>query len=54
MNKELKKINKIYCSHIFSLLFALPILVVFLGQWLLYYALISHEINSFDGEFYSK
>ena len=50
MNKELKKINTIYCSHIFSLLFALPILV-FLGQWLLYYALISHEINSFDGEF---
>jgi hypothetical protein len=48
MNKELKKNNKIYCSHIFSLILALPILV-FLGQWLLYMALIIHEINSFDG-----
>jgi len=49
MNKELKKNNKIYCSHIFSLILALPILV-FLGQWLLYMALIIHEINSFDRE----
>jgi hypothetical protein len=48
MNKELKKNNKIYCSHIFSLIFALPILV-FLGQWFLYMALIIHEINIFDG-----
>jgi len=48
MNKELKKINKIYCSHIFSLLVALPILV-FLGQWLLYSSLVIHEIKSFNG-----
>jgi hypothetical protein len=47
MNKELKRINKIYCSHIFSLIFALPIMV-FIGQWLLYSALVSHEINTFN------
>jgi len=48
MNKELKKINKIYCSHIFSLIFALPIMI-FIGQWLLYTALVSHEINTYNG-----
>lgn len=49
MNKELKKVNKIYCSHIFSLLLALPILV-FIGQWLLYISLMVHEIKNFDRE----
>lgn len=49
MNRELKKVNIIYCSHIFSLLFALPILV-FIGQWLLYISLVVHEIKNFDGE----
>ena len=39
LNKELKKSNKVYCSHIFSLIMALPVLV-FIGQWLLYGALI--------------
>lgn len=48
LNKELKKSNKVYCSHIFSLIMALPILV-FIGQWLLYAALISHEVNVYDG-----
>ena len=47
LNKELKKTNKIYCSHIFSLIFALPIMI-FVGQWLLYMALILHEVNTFD------
>ena len=47
LNNELKKTNKIFCSHIFSLLFALPVLV-FLAQWFLYIALMSHEIKSFD------
>ncbi len=47
MNKELKKVNSIYCSHIFSLLFALPILV-FIGQWLLHISLVVHEIKNFD------
>ena len=48
LNTELKKSNKIYCSHIFSLIMALPILV-FMGQWLLYTALISHEIRAYNG-----
>lgn len=47
LNQELKKTNKIYCSHIFSLVLGLPILV-FIGQWLLYSALISHEIKSYN------
>ena len=50
LNNELKKNNKVYCSHIFSLLFALP-LVIFAGQWLLYIALLSYEISNFDGEY---
>ncbi len=49
LNKELKKTNKIYCSHIFSLIFALPIMI-FIGQWVLYLALILHEANTFDRE----
>uniref|UniRef100_A0A6C0JC60 Uncharacterized protein n=1 Tax=viral metagenome TaxID=1070528 RepID=A0A6C0JC60_9ZZZZ len=49
LNKELKKTNKIFCSHIFSLIFALPVLI-FIGQWLLYIALIINENNKFDGE----
>jgi hypothetical protein len=48
LNKELKKTNKIFCSHIFSLIFALPILI-FIGQWLLYIALILHENNRYTG-----
>tara|TARA_B100000795_G_scaffold26710_1_gene17715 strand:- start:813 stop:1865 length:1053 start_codon:yes stop_codon:yes gene_type:complete len=48
LNKELKKTNKIFCSHIFSLIFALPILI-FIGQWLLYIALIMNENNKFNG-----
>ncbi len=49
-NQELKKSNKVFCSHIFSLFFALPILI-FISQWILYYALVAHEIKTFDGEF---
>ena len=48
-NQELKKSNKIYCSHIFSLAFALPILV-FISQWMLYIALMAHEVRNFDGD----
>ena len=47
-NQELKKNNKIYCSHIFSLILALPILV-FIGQWLLYSALVADEAKSYNG-----
>jgi hypothetical protein len=50
MNTELKKSNKVYCSHIFSLLFALPI-IVFISQWVLYTSLLVHEINVFDGNY---
>ena len=53
LNKELKKTNKIFCSHIFSLIFALPVLI-FIGQWLLYIALIINENNKFDGEICSS
>jgi len=49
-NQELKKTNKVFCSHIFSLFLALPLLI-FLSQWMLYIGLISHEINAFDGDF---
>lgn len=49
LNQQLKKNNKVYCSHIFSLAFALPILI-FIGQWCLYVALMSYEINRFEGE----
>ena len=50
LNNELKKTNKIYCSHIFSLLFALPI-IVFISQWVLYISLLQHETKKFDGNF---
>lgn len=49
LNQELKKSNKVFCSHIFSLAFALPILI-FISQWTLYAALISHEIKRFNGD----
>ena len=48
LNKELKKHNKIYCSHIFSLILALPILV-FISQWLLYISLVLHEVKNYNG-----
>jgi hypothetical protein len=50
LNQELKKSNKIYCSHIFSLAFALPILI-FISQWMLYISLIVYEARTFDGNF---
>ena len=50
LNEELKKTNKVYCSHIFSLMFALPILV-FMSQWILYGALLSNEVKKFDGNY---
>lgn len=47
LNNELKKSNKVYCSHIFSLVLGLPILI-FIGQWILYYALILDFISKGD------
>tara|TARA_B110000977_G_C11082722_1_gene493455 strand:- start:1430 stop:2422 length:993 start_codon:yes stop_codon:yes gene_type:complete len=48
MNKELKKSNKIFCSHIFSLVFALPI-IIYISQWVLYVSLLNYEFRNFDG-----
>ena len=50
LNRQLKLSNKVFCSHIFSLAFALPILIFF-AQWLLYFSLISHEVKIFDGNY---
>ena len=49
LNNELKKTNKVFCSHIFSLILALPILV-FVSQWILYISLMQDEIKNFDGK----
>ena len=48
LNDALKKSNIVYCTHIFSLYAALPLLVFF-SQWFMYIALISNEYNNFDG-----
>ena len=47
-NRAMKKSNRAYCSHIFSFLFALPVLV-FVTQWLMYAAIISHQVRIYDG-----
>ncbi len=47
LNKKLKKGN-VYCFNIFSLFFALPILI-FISQWFMYLALVFHEKNNFEG-----
>lgn len=47
LNKKLKKGN-VYCFNIFSLFFALPILI-FIAQWFMYLALVFHEKNNFEG-----
>ena len=48
-NEELKKSNTVYCTHIFSLYAALPVMV-FVAQWLMYIALIANETAKFDGD----
>ena len=49
-NDVLKAKNAFYCSHIFSLLFMLPILI-FVIQWIVYMALVVHDTKTFDKEF---
>ncbi len=49
-NDVLKAKNAFYCSHIFSLLFALPILI-FIIQWTVYIALVVHDTKTFDNGF---
>lgn len=46
-NNLLKKKNVLLCSHVCSLLMALPILV-FLSQWLMFVALVVHHTNIYD------
>ena len=49
-NTLLKKRNTVFCSHIFSLVLALPILV-FITQWMMYIAIVRHQIRTYDGGF---
>ena len=49
-NEILKRKNAFYCSHIFSLLAFLPLLI-FISQWSIYVALIANELDEFDGDF---
>lgn len=46
-NNALKKQNAVFCSHICSLMLALPILV-FLTQWLMYIAIVINQIRTYD------
>ncbi len=47
-NKILKKKNSMYCSHIFSSLTGLPILI-FIAQWSIWISIIASEHSKFDG-----
>ena len=49
-NEKLKQKNAFYCSHVFSLLAALPI-VIFIAQWSIYIAMVANEIDNYDGMF---
>ncbi len=46
-NAALKRRNTVYCSHIFSSLFALPLLV-FITQWSMYIAVVVHQVKTYD------
>lgn len=48
-NDVLKQKNTMYCSHIFSSLTALPILI-FIAQWTIWIAIIADQNAQFDGE----
>ena len=48
-NEVLKEHNTVYCSHIFSSMFGLPLLV-FLAQWLLWIAIVSNQYKEFYGK----
>jgi len=43
----LQRRNTVFCSHIFSLALALPVLV-FVTQWLMYVSLLAFQIRSYD------
>ena len=46
-NEFTKQHNTIYCSHVFSLWSAIPILI-FLAQWIIYITLIVNQIQTYD------
>lgn len=46
-NTALKNQNVVFCSHIFSLMLALPILV-FCTQWMMYIAIVLNQIRTYD------
>lgn len=47
-NEVLKRKNTMYCSHIFSSIAFLPILI-FIAQWCIWFAIIINQHNEFDG-----
>jgi len=49
-NTILKRKNAVYCSHIFSSIFALPVLV-FITQWLMYISVVSHQVRTYEDGF---
>lgn len=49
-NDVLKKKNTLYCSHVCSLLMALPILVFFC-QWLMFISLVDHQVKTYTNGF---
>jgi len=46
----IKRRNTVFCTHIFSLVLALPILV-FVTQWLMYVAMLVYQIRSYNAGF---
>ena len=46
----IKRRNTVFCSHIFSLILALPILV-FISQWLMYISILSYQVRSYNEGF---
>lgn len=46
----IKRRNTVFCSHIFSLVLALPILV-FITQWLMYFSMLVYQIRSYNAGF---
>ncbi len=43
----IRRRNTVFCSHIFSLILALPILV-FITQWLMFIAILTYQVRSYD------
>ena len=48
-NRVLKEHNTVYCSHIFSSMFGLPLLV-FCAQWMMWIAIVSHQMKEYSGK----